>query len=184
MESLIIALIIMAIIHYIYDQILLPNKRLVIRSEIFELRDELRAELVNLDSSQDSYKENLAAFKKVDDSINRAINRLHLLTLSNMFKAIKGTTDRDVARIKNVHALLDRAQSTVPREVYAKVNRKLETTLFVNSLLFIMYLLPLILAGTMLALVVSRGMKFVNMLKSQIHQKVEVIQNGDGNKFA
>ncbi|EGR4465768.1 hypothetical protein DDN65_11545, partial [Vibrio cholerae] len=76
-----VILFLICFVHYIYQAIVLPSYRQKARDELFILRDELRARLVEIQGHAD--KSTLRAFKEVDDGINRSLNRLHLMTFTN-----------------------------------------------------------------------------------------------------
>jgi hypothetical protein len=183
MDKLIILLIVLAIIHFMYDQILLPTFRLRIRSEIFELRDQLRTSLIEYEESGGKDKPTLRAYKDVDDIINRTVNRLHLFTLVNILKAKRNITEADRHVIKKRHKLLESVGDKTPIEVYQNVGAKLEGALGVNSLISLIYLLPFILIILALSLVIKGVKAFSIQVKEKIHSNVEIIQSGSDKYF-
>ncbi|EGR0786346.1 hypothetical protein VCSRO184_3473 [Vibrio cholerae] len=133
------------IVHYVYQAIILPSFRQSARDELFVLRDKLRAQLIDIQENAD--KKTIRAFKEVDIGINRSLNRLHILTFSNWLKVSlkfeEGSKLDD--SLKKFHQVLEGAEDPTPVEIYKEVNKVLERVLVMNSLMFVIYLLPLVL---------------------------------------
>ncbi|TVL14792.1 hypothetical protein [Shewanella algae] len=128
------------IFHYVYQTILLPSFRAHARDELFVLRDALRTKLLEKQDECDS--NTLKAFKEVDDSINRSLNRLHLLNFWNFVKfsaAVRENPDLN----NDFKDLLESAGDQTPRDVYVKAGRVLGNVLLVNSAMFLLYILPI-----------------------------------------
>jgi len=146
MQYLGVILFILCIVHYVYQAIILPSFRQSARDELFILRDKLRDRLIEVQGSAD--KKTLRAFKEVDDGINRSLNRLHLLTFTNFVKASikfdEESKKHDVS-FKKFHTLLDSSQDETPKEIYTEVGKVLHNVLSVNSVMFMIYLLPVVL---------------------------------------
>ncbi|WP_382631345.1 hypothetical protein, partial [Streptomyces sp. NPDC056982] len=64
-------LLCMAAAHFIYERILLPSLRLHYRNKLFELRDEVRNQIIANHS-----EDNTQAAQLVHEALNNAINRL------------------------------------------------------------------------------------------------------------
>jgi hypothetical protein len=139
--------IIVCVVHFIYQSIILPSVRQSARDELFELRDELRTRLIEVQN--ESNKNTLLAFKEIDDGINRSLNRLHLLNFSSFvkltFDAEKSPEKYEKIREKTT-AILDNSEDEMPKHVYAEVNKVLHHVFSMNSLMMIVYLLPFVLA--------------------------------------
>lgn len=142
-----IVLIVMAAGHYIYETILLPTYRQQARDELFVLRDQLRALLIKEKNSLD--KQTIQAFSMVDSTINKSLNRLHLLTIPNMvkFELMKGKSIEVQQEIDRRHGLLERGSAKLARDVNEKVNVILMKVLVVNSMGLMIYLLPFMLVA-------------------------------------
>ena len=77
---LLISLAVLAILHFIYEAIILPTIRWNLRNELFSLRDKLRNVVIN----KEQYDP--ATFELAHSGINHFINRLHHLDLGFQFK--------------------------------------------------------------------------------------------------
>lgn len=161
MEYVIIALIVFSAISFVYDQILLPSIRQSIRSNIFELRDELRDHLIENKSKFN--KETVDLYVLMDDRINQAVNKLHLLTFVNFVRAVNATQD-SLHEVEAFRARLDNCVSPVPREVHDKLIYELKSSLAANSLIFILSILPLIILGYLIGIARDKARKAVKDL--------------------
>lgn len=142
------------LIHFIYQAILLPSLRQNARDELFILRDELRTNLIKNQKEMD--KSTLQAYKKVDDGINRAIGRLHLLTASNFFKVSKNSSKENTEEFKKFHDGLKNIDDETPIKSVHKVNRVLGRVFVLNSMMFFLYLLPIVLSISLIGATMRR----------------------------
>lgn len=142
------------LIHFIYQAILLPSSRQKARDKLFILRDELRNNLLKNQELAD--KKTLRAYKDVDDGINRAIGRLHLLTVSNIFKVSKNSSKEKTEKFKKFHSSLESIEDKAPIDSFHKVNKVLERVFVLNSAMFILYLLPIVLTVSLISALVNR----------------------------
>ncbi|EIA0803413.1 hypothetical protein K6327_000922 [Vibrio vulnificus] len=137
--------IIICLLHYLYQAVYLPTYRHNARDELFQYRDELRARLIEVQDDAD--KSTLLAFQEADEALNRALNRLHLLTFTNYIKFLKREKDPQAEiESKNFREILERSTDETPMEIILNANKTLQKVFAINSLLFMFYLLPLILA--------------------------------------
>lgn len=145
MQYLGVVLFVLCMVHYVYQAIILPSFRQSARDELFVLRDRLRDRLIEVQDGAD--KKTLRAFKEVDDGINRSLNRLHLLTFTNFIRASISSDEskKHDASFKKFHSLLENSQDETPKEIYIEVGKVLHNVLSVNSLMFLMYLLPIVI---------------------------------------
>lgn len=134
----------LALMHYLYQSILLPSSRQKARDELFCLRDELRAGMLQ---NQDNYdKKTMRAFKEVDDALSRAINRLHLLTFTNFVKATLSLKEIEQDKAyQPFHRRIENAESELPLNIYTRSGAVLNKVLFINSFMFMVYLIPLVI---------------------------------------
>jgi hypothetical protein len=142
------------------------------RDRLFVLRDELRNRYIEIQDSSD--KATLRAFKEVDNGINRSLNRLHLLTFSNViFTAINAERNHveHQQSLEKFHGLLMSAQDEKPKEIVVKVEKVLKEVLGANSLLFLIYLIPFILIFKLIGAVYNR---LKSKMKSARSYMVEV----------
>lgn len=155
----------LCLVHYIYQVIILPSIRQSARDDLFLLRDKLRAQLIQVQNQCD--KNTLRAFKEIDDGINRSLNRLHLLTLSNLVKvsiAIKKDPERTEEHFKKFHSLLDNSQDSTPKDIYLEVGKVLRNVLAANSIMFVVYVLPFIIIINLIKNTYSTLIKTVNYM--------------------
>ncbi|NVJ59790.1 MAG: hypothetical protein HWE27_05330 [Gammaproteobacteria bacterium] len=117
----------------------------------------MRDRLIEVQDSAD--KKTLRAFKEVDDGINRSLNRLHLLTFTNFIKAslkFKEESKKHDASFKKFHTLLENSQDDTPKEIYIEVGKVLHHVLSFNSLMFVLYLLPVVLVLQLIGSIYQR----------------------------
>lgn len=153
MELTIILLMIIALVHFIYDQIVLPTARQNIRSNIFELRDELRSHLI--DHQHEFSKETLHVYKIMDDRINHAVNRLHLFTFTNLVRTAN-LSDDSLSKIEEFRDLLNKCDSATPKNIHDRMILELRSAFAVNSLLISMWILPIVIIALAVGWIKSR----------------------------
>ena len=143
MAILLVALLVMCIAHYLYQNIYLTTMRQSSRYELCNLRDELRARLIDV---QDSSNINtITAFKEVDDGISRSLNCLEELTFTNLVRvyiAAKQNEQKVETYRSDFINVLESSEDEKPKEIYNKVSKVLFKVLRANSLMFTIYLLP------------------------------------------
>jgi hypothetical protein len=183
MEILFLILFILVVIHYIYDKILLPSVRQRLRGEIFEQRDLLRREVIKLEAANSLNEVSKKTFKQVDDVINRSVNRLHMLTISNIYKAKSNITNTDIHRIEKFHKLLEASPSNTPEEVYKNVNKLMSQVLVANSLLLCLYALPVALLVMLTGLLVKNAKALPKDIKDLKGKYIEVVQTEPKPQF-
>lgn len=165
MEYLAIVLFCVCLINFVYQRILLPTYRQHARDDLFVLRDELRNELIRVQDTAD--KKTLKAFQEVDNGINHALNRLHLLTFSNIVKlqmSLKDAEQEYKAEFDRFHNLLDASSSDVPKQIYAETSKILNKVVSKNSFLIVLYLSPVILALSIIKFSFNRLKTATNVL--------------------
>lgn len=146
MQYIGIIVFVICVVHFVYQTIVLPSYRQSARDELFVLRDELRSKFIEVQDTCD--KNTTRAFIEIDKGINRSINRLHMLTISNLAKA-NTEKQRDHVRYnewrRKFHSLLESAEDKTPLETFDKVGAVLNRTLLANTFMLIIYLLPIFL---------------------------------------
>ena len=160
-----IVLFLLCIVHYLYQVVMLPSIRQSARDDLFLLRDKLRSRIIDIQDGCD--KGTLRAFKEIDDGINRSLNRLHILTLSNFIKvsiAIKKDPVKADEQFKRFHSLLDNAQDSTPKEIYLEVAKVLKNVLIANSLMSVLYALPIVVTINLIKSTYVRLTKTVNYM--------------------
>ncbi|TYL43479.1 hypothetical protein [Dickeya sp. ws52] len=132
----------LAAAHFVYERILLPSVRLHYRNQLFELRDRVRDVMISNKSAADNQAATL-----VHDALNNAINRLHMMTLHNRYKAQRymDANPNIRARIKKEIALFEKCNNQVINDTIRQSADILNKVLLFNSLMLIMYLLPIAL---------------------------------------
>lgn len=145
-------LLCMAAAHFIYERILLPSLRLHYRNKLFELRDEVRNQII-ADHSED----NTQAAQLVHEALNNAINRLHLMTITNRVRARRRlATNPDIqARINREIDLFKRCDNDVINKSIVQSAEILEKVYVVNNLMLIAYTFPFYMAIATVAKVVK-----------------------------
>lgn len=145
-------LLCMAAAHFIYERILLPSLRLHYRNKLFELRDEVRNQII-ADHSED----NNQAAQLVHEALNNAINRLHLMTITNRVRAQRRLAmNPDIqAKINREIDLFDRCDNEVINNSINQSAEILEKVYVVNNLMLIAYTFPIYLAVATVAKVVK-----------------------------
>ena len=165
--TLILFLVVISAIHYVYDRIMLPSMRQRQRDKLFILRDRLRNEMIE---NRGMKPETLKVFKQMDDRINLAVNRLHLFTFTNFVKFQVNSREKKleqaVKRANKFRENLQECESSIPREVHEELLIELKNVLTMNSLLFVLWLAPLVLLVQLVSLiftVMSSSIKNANV---------------------
>lgn len=150
--------------HFIYERIILPSIRLHYRNQLFALRDVAREKIISGGSESAVHAANL-----VHDALNNAINRLHLLTLPNKFRAQKRVAEDPVIkqRIKREIDVFKRCDDEEIIAVLVKSSRVLENVLAFNSLMLLVYLLPFVLAVIFCVKVIKTASTLVKWVKGR-----------------
>ncbi|OCH57561.1 hypothetical protein A6D98_19365 [Aliivibrio fischeri] len=164
-----VILFIICIVHYVYQVIILPSIRQSARDELFVLRDKLRARLIEVQGVSD--KKTLRAFKEVDTGINRSLNRLHMLTFSNFVRItihMEQPSKKNEESRKKFHSLLENADDEMPLEIFQEVGRVLQNTLVMNSLMFVVYLSPIVLVIKFIASIYERIKNIENIMLDRV----------------
>lgn len=148
--------------HFIYERIILPSIRLHYRNQLFALRDVARRKII--DGGSDT---SMQAATLVHDSLNNAINRLHLLTLPNKFRAQKRMAENHAIRqkIRREIDVFKRCDDREVVDVLFKSGRILENVLLFNSLMLLLYMFPFVLAVWFCVRVIKTSSSLVQWVK-------------------
>lgn len=151
----------MAVIHFIYERIILPSIRLSFRAKLFQIRDAVRSELL---FSSLSVKDKKAA-ELVHRGLNNAINRLHMLTLSNKVIVTKRVMDSSELRnaMMEYKNTIDSCESIVVKKALCDANKVMDDVFLANSFFALLYLFPVVIFY-MLVKLILRGLKTTNSL--------------------
>lgn len=175
MDVLITALMIVALIHYVYDRIVLPTLRLKSRSNIFALRDQLRQELI---TNKESYSpETLRLFKVMDDRINHAVNRLHVFTLINYMK-VRMLPEGSLPEVEAFRKRLKECESDVLRDVHVKLSEEVMSVLGANSLLMCLWLLPIVLTISLVGFIIG---SMRTLIKETVDDLADIVTGNKDN---
>lgn len=151
----------MAAAHYVYERIILPSLRLHYRNQLFELRDKVREEII-ADHSDDNTK----AAQLVHEALNNAINRLHMMTITNRVRAkqrldsnpkLKAQIDREIQ-------LFARCNNSTIDTTISESAMILEKVYIVNNLMLIAYTFPIYLGVVGVAKVVKAANTFLTLV--------------------
>lgn len=155
--------------HFIYERIILPSIRLHYRNQLFALRDVARERIISSDSES-----SVQAATLVHDSLNNAINRLHLLTLPNKFRAQKRVAEDPVIKqkIKREIDIFKRCNDDEVVQVLIKSGQVLENVLVFNSLMLLLYMLPFVLAVLFCVKVIKTASSIVQWVKGRELEEV------------
>jgi len=140
MAIFIIAILIISILHFIYDGIILPGIRQHNRNKLFALRDRLRWEMI-----QGIQPEDIEAFNLIHDAVNIFTNRLPMLTIS-VQKAFKEDLEhneklRDI--IQKRRKILNSCSNENIKNIALEMNGVLENTYIANAGGWFIYLIPI-----------------------------------------
>lgn len=142
MEYVLVALIILGVWHYLYENIVLPTVHTSFRNKLFALRDELRGCLI------DNPQIDKAAFDVAQDGINTTINCVDLLDLS-MQARFQHRMSIDASFRERVEArrkLIDNAQSPELKDIVKRANAMLRDIFVLNSGGWFIYVVPIAIA--------------------------------------
>lgn len=153
---------ILALIHFIYEAIVLPSYRLQLRYKLFALRDELR--FLKIDHGSNISKQE---FEIASSTVNTPINHLALFKLS-LFYSARQTMNSD----KEFKTLLDEREEVLDN---SKIERLKEIcneatlislkALTANSGMVLFYLFPLVLVIYVIRRALSVYSNFVDSIK-------------------
>lgn len=139
MTTIIIALAILSMLHFVYDGIILPSIRLYLRNELFELRDELRRFKI------DSYvEEESQAFDFLHDGVNNFLNSLPVVSLVMVFNVSREIERNDKLRKKAKQRLntIEKCENQDLKDIYKRVNYVVLMAFVSNTGLGLIYILP------------------------------------------
>jgi len=156
MATLFIILVIIGIIHFVFEGILIPSARLNSRFKLFVLRDRLR----NLKYLHKDQFDN-ETFFCLQDSINGALKYLSILNISvliNLSRTIKSDV-RLRTIIEERIVLLDRCPIKEVQEIREEYSKIIKDVLFANIaglfIYIILFIIPLILMFTFLKKIIQ-----------------------------
>ncbi|HEA3247851.1 hypothetical protein [Pasteurella multocida] len=140
------------LIDFIYKKIILPSIRQQYRDKLFQIRDKVRARIIDDKLSQ----VDLSAANLMNSNLNSFINRLHLLNLNNRIRAkIFMRKHPDIARKieSDTKRELDLLMSCSDRDIrdsFIEMMDILQETYIVNNFIIILMWLPVFIPGIIL----------------------------------
>jgi len=141
MSTLILILGAIAVFHFAYESILAPAFRMMLRNELFVLRDRLRRMKIEQQVED-------AEFACLHESINFLLPRLNQISISLTHEIIRAiNSDAELKkRIKERREVVEQSQNRDVLSIYAGVFRVFERTLVCNSGVWFIYVIPIALA--------------------------------------
>lgn len=143
MSAIILIAVLLAILHFVYESIVLPSIRMRLRDNLFRLRDELRR--IRIDQPEKCDRQ---VFLFLDTGICRFLNKLSLMTF-----ALKHDVDRAMEHDPSLKNEIERRLRAVEscdsaefRRIYGDVHKVLTCALLANSGAWFFYLIPIALA--------------------------------------
>lgn len=133
-----VVLVTFAMLHFVYENILVPSFRLKLRFKLFELRDRLR--ILKLEHSEQISDE---LFEYLQDSINRAIKILHQIDVKTLFwlsKSIEIESVLSEMRIRN--RLINECPIGEIKQIEQSLTKTVGYTLVVNNGALLFYVVP------------------------------------------
>lgn len=154
----------MATAHFIYERILLPSIRLYYRNKLFELRDKVRNELI--DNPEPA---SVDSAKLVHEVLNNAINRLHLMTIQNQYRARKRLyKDESLqSKVKKEVEIINNSNNKVITGAIRESAEILNKVMFFNSFMLFLYALPIFISVVLIAKIAS---SVANRVKKVINE--------------
>lgn len=166
--TLFYVLCVLAILHFIYERIVLPSVRLHYRNELFKIRDTVRNEMISGVEGKD-----VEIAKLVHDGLNNTINRLHYLTLGNKVRAQMKFENNESMR-NHVKKHVDLMMSSENETLKTALNDTvcvMDKVLLFNNLFFFIYMLPIVAVVLVVSSVVSAVKTVVRTYKSRLKSK-------------
>jgi len=147
MAILILLILAIAAYHFIYDGIILPSIRQNSRNKLYQLRDELRWEMIEGIDNND-----IPAFNLVHDSLNVFVNRLPMITLS-----MQKQFHTDLQNNETLQKTINKRKKTIEdcsnskiKQIVLDINDILEATYIANAGGWFIYILPIALTASLL----------------------------------
>ncbi len=142
MEILIICATVVAVIHYLYESILLPTIRVQQRFNLFKLRDELRTLMIEQKSTL-----NPVMYQYLQSSINGTISSLHKIDLLGIYNYY--IAEREHPEITEKVRIRQEEMENYQNDSFQSLRKKqieiVKVTLFANMGLFCFLMIPIAL---------------------------------------
>lgn len=142
MSTIIIIAALLAVIHFIYESILLPVIRLHLRNRLFVLRDEIRDVMI-----QENIQGKDEAFMFVHDGICKFLNRLPEITL-DVKAGVENEIKENPSLYKDTMERINKIKSHENKRlvlIFNETNMVLQKAFIANAGAWLVYLVPIVL---------------------------------------
>lgn len=163
----ILVLGILAMVHFVYEAILLPSLRQKQRFRLFALRDQLR----DL-KCEHSHQLDDETFHALDDSLSWQIDNQSRLTLSLMCK-VEYTYENDPEfrnHVKHRLEILNRCKLETFIQIRKKAAHQYLDTILINSGVWVLAVVPLAVVYLCTAFFLTRAGRLIALPKSELNQ--------------
>lgn len=144
MTTVFFIFVILVIAHFIVEGIIAPSERAKIRTNLFDLRDQVRS--IKINDNSDEFADEL--FKHMQIQINKSIYLLHNYSVVGLFKALKAKEDTSIhERVEHFFSLLYEAKDPRIFKIYLRYIFYTFKGLMINSLGWGIYLFPPVTLG-------------------------------------
>jgi hypothetical protein len=159
MDTIVLAIVALAFLHFIYEGIIAPSIRMKLRNDMFALRDELR----HLHVSDDRCSRE--AFDVAHSGINQYLDRLHGVTLSLVAAFKHAYRDEQFRKeVEHRRHVLATCQSEEMQGIVARANQRIEAALATNCGMWFVYVVPIAIAAVCVGTLTKKVHRFVSRL--------------------
>lgn len=177
MDIFIIFIILLSVIHFIYEAIIAPTLRLNIRHQLFVLRDRSHEIIV----ADKLINEDEKAIKLINRYINTAIDRMQYLNLYTIYKIdkkVKGD-NKMKEKVKKTKISIENAKDQEIKNIDKELNKLTGKILLVNLGAWLIYLIPVLL----IILFVSKLSITIKSFIKNLVQELIFLPNYQFDKF-
>jgi hypothetical protein len=140
MLYLLYILIILAVVHFVYEAILAPSFRLQLRFKLFALRDELRRFKIE---ERPALRDD-DVYRMLQGSINNGLSLLHRTDLATVLRADRRLKeDPQLNKILQKRLRLQASLDGEAKAIHSRIVKLFGLALLVNNGVWILYLLPI-----------------------------------------
>jgi len=160
---IILGLVALAMLHLVYEYIVLPSIRLKLRYKIFGLRDELR--LLKIDKVYDVTDEE---FRFLQESLNIAANILSQYDLYSAYQAMKALSGQHdlLKRIDRRNEIINSCTNSKYRAIVNRRGFYIGLAFCANSLFLLIWMLPIVIGYVILQ---RFGRKWNQLIITLVH---------------
>lgn len=167
MNYFIEAVIFLALWHFVYDGIILPSLRLMLRSRLFKIRDKLRMHKIKSGS-----RINVSAFNIVHSGINNLINRLPYLDWK-IKRDIAQEIERNPELLHKLNKRIEAINSCEDEElkkIFKKANSVVRLAFAANAGAWFIYLIPVVILYASIKKLTFIAKEFIVLPESKASQ--------------